>query len=31
LNTRGLSESDMEKLIQDLAKLERLDNEDGGE
>ena len=30
-NGEGLSESDMEKLIEDLAKLERLDNEDGGE
>ena len=27
----GLSESDMEGLIEDLAKLERLDDEDGGE
>jgi hypothetical protein len=27
----GLSESDMEGLIEDLAKLERLDDENGGE
>jgi hypothetical protein len=27
----GLSEGDMEGLIEDLAKLERLDDEDGGE